>query len=87
MDGDEPEMGECCLDDRIDIRRRFEPSQKARHLTVEPVGGWRFEVNPFAPDRPGHNLHRSGAAIPPCADLDPGYAAAPGRKQGRMPVE
>jgi len=51
VDGDEPEMGNPGLEDRIGLRV-LEPVKETPHLLIQPVGCRCFVVNPFMPEWP-----------------------------------
>ena len=65
----------------------IEPVGERRHLALDQRRLWRFVVDALAADRPRDNLHGPGLVVTPCADGDPGHAAASRREQGRVPSE
>ncbi|CAM2154787.1 hypothetical protein PT2222_310052 [Paraburkholderia tropica] len=87
MQRDEPEMAESGLDQRRHLRGRVDPGEKARQLRFETRRGRRFEVHMLTPDRPRHDLHRTGGIVTPGADANRREAGVTGRKQRGVPAE
>lgn len=87
VDGHEPQVSDGGLDDRVRRRVCVEPVQEGVHLSIEATKGRRFIMDPFAPARAGHDLHRPRRLGPPGTDDNAGHAAAARRKEGRVPVE
>jgi len=87
MDGNEPEMGQPCFQDLVNVRVCVEPVQESPHFAIEPFRRWRLKMNALFADRAGDNLHRASAVIASAAYLDFGHATAPSGKEGRMPCQ
>src|SRR5579859_6974185 len=87
MDGDEPQVRDTGLEDRIDLLLAVEPAEESLHLACDEGRLGRFEMHMLAADRTGDNLHGARFVTAPGADADFCKTAPPGREQGRMPAE
>ena len=87
MDGHKPQVAQPGLQHLVDISGPVEPVQEGGHLPFEARRGGCCEMDALLADGSGDNLHRASAVVPPgpCPDLP--QAAAPRRKQGRVPRE
>ena len=87
VNGHEPEMREARHQQGIGLARLCKPCQEFLHLVGHAACGRCFVVDRLAADRTRDDLHRTGAVVAPCPDIDLAHAAASGRKERGVPGE
>ena len=87
MDGHKPQVGDTCLENRVDNALCLKPCQEGSHFSFELLSVRRFKMHFLAADMTGNYLHEAGISSAPATHNNALHCAAAGWKQRSMPVE